>query len=603
VSVRYVAVTWNRQKRIYDLVIGLGVPALVALFFLATLLSHPSMTAETGLIRGLGLTAFVLLHVILCIGPLCRLDPAFLPLLYNRRHLGVALCLLAVAHAGFATFQYHALGNVNPVVSLLTSNASFSSLAGFPFELLGLAALLILILMAATSHDFWLSVLSPPVWKSLHMLVYVAYALLVGHVALGALQAETGWLGPVTLAGGAFLVIALHLAAALEQRPLDRARRGDDWIRACRAEDVPEGRAKIALAGDGGASGRTERVAIFRQQNRLSAVSNLCKHQNGPLGEGRIVDGCITCPWHGYQYRPESGSSPPPFHDQVATYNLRVENGWVWVQRSPNPLGTVVAPVAVAESRTAGGESPGHERPFYLGYDAKAPAALARHTRGAVGAIGGLAAATIVALAVAQEPFAASRFEYGHPRTLSGRLVARPYPRLETASAAGITQYLLAAAGKHGAASLAAPFDGRQVSVSGTVAQRGNAMLFEVDSILSSDVPTLPAPPQQALGTFTLRGEIVDSKCWTGVMNPGEGKTHLACAVRCVSGGLTPLLVLRDSTGRESQLILSDVSGAPLSRALLPVIGRPVSVRGTVVREGTLLFLRASPETIRVLNR
>jgi nitrite reductase/ring-hydroxylating ferredoxin subunit/DMSO/TMAO reductase YedYZ heme-binding membrane subunit len=604
VSARYVAVNWNRQKRIYDLVIGLSIPALVALFFLTTLLTHPHMTAETGLIRGLGLTAFVLLHVILCIGPLCRLDPAFLPLLYNRRHLGVAMCLLALAHASFATFQYHALGNLNPLLSLLTSNTAFGSLAGFPFELLGLAALLILIVMAATSHDFWLSVLSPPVWKSLHMLVYVAYALLVGHVALGALQAETGWVGPLGLAGGAFLVIALHLAAALEERPLDRARCDDEWIRACRAEDIPEGRAKVVLVGGGPPADRKERVAVFRHQDRLSAVSNVCKHQNGPLGEGRIVAGCITCPWHGYQYLPESGTSPPPFNDQVPTYNLRVEDGWVWVQRSPNPLGRVVEPVAVHDGRTAGPSVGRTEaRPFYIGYEPKAPPALARHTRWAVGSIGGLAALTLVALAVAQEPFAASRFEYGHPRTLSGRLVARPYPRLEVASAGGITQYLLAAAGKHGAALVAAPFDGRQVSVSGTLAQRGNAALFEVDSISPSDLPAAPALPQRGLGSFTLRGEIVDSKCWTGVMNPGEGKTHLDCAVRCVSGGLTPLLVLRDSSGRESQLILTDGSGQPMPRSLLPAVGRPVSVRGDVVREGTLLFLRAGPESIQVLRQ
>ena len=45
--------------------------------------------------------------------------------------------------------------------------------------------------MAATSHDFWLHNLSAPVWKRLHMLVYVAYALLIAHVTLGALQSET----------------------------------------------------------------------------------------------------------------------------------------------------------------------------------------------------------------------------------------------------------------------------------------------------------------------------------------------------------------------------------------------------------------------------
>ena len=79
-STQYQAVNWNRQKRIYDLCLALGVPVLVALFVGTLMVTHPNATAETGLIRGLGLTALVLLHVILCIGPLCRISPAFLPL-------------------------------------------------------------------------------------------------------------------------------------------------------------------------------------------------------------------------------------------------------------------------------------------------------------------------------------------------------------------------------------------------------------------------------------------------------------------------------------------------------------------------------------------
>ena len=81
-------------------------------------------------------------------------------------------------------------GRFNPLVSLLGTNTAYGSLAAFPFETLGLLALLVLFLMAATSHDFWQQALSPGVWKGLHMAVYPAYALLVMHVALGALQAE-----------------------------------------------------------------------------------------------------------------------------------------------------------------------------------------------------------------------------------------------------------------------------------------------------------------------------------------------------------------------------------------------------------------------------
>jgi len=85
-------------------------------------------------------------------------------------------------------------------------------------------------------------------------------------------------------------------------------------------------------------------VAIFKYDGKISAVSNVCQHQNGPLGEGKIVFGCITCPWHGYQYQPDTGASPPPFVEKVPTFNVRVRNGRVFVHPQPNPAGTRAEP-------------------------------------------------------------------------------------------------------------------------------------------------------------------------------------------------------------------------------------------------------------------
>src|SRR5215470_17610128 len=112
-SVQYQAIGWNRQKRLYDLTLAAGVGLYLALFVILGAIVHPNATAETLLIRALGTAAFLLLHVILCIGPLCRLSPAFLPLLYNRRHLGVTMFVLGLAHGVFSLVQFHALGDVN----------------------------------------------------------------------------------------------------------------------------------------------------------------------------------------------------------------------------------------------------------------------------------------------------------------------------------------------------------------------------------------------------------------------------------------------------------------------------------------------------------
>jgi nitrite reductase/ring-hydroxylating ferredoxin subunit/DMSO/TMAO reductase YedYZ heme-binding membrane subunit len=356
VSVRYAAVKWNRNKRLYDTVLTAAVVLYVALFFVIgkmTWRGELSLANEVLLLRALGTCAFLLLHVVLCIGPLARFDRRLLPLLYNRRHLGVLTFLVGAAHGTLATGYYHAFGRLNPLVSLLATNTEYASLAAFPFEVLGVLALLILFLMAATSHDFWQKNLSPSAWKWLHMLVYPAYALLVLHVTLGALHAETSPLYPALVAIGATTVVALHLAAGWRERRRDRRRsqpgpvdENDRWIDVGAVEEIPDNRAKVVCLD-------SERVAVFRYGDRVSAVTNVCAHQRGPLGEGKIVDGCITCPWHGWEYRPEDGCSPPPFDERIATYRVRVENGRVLLNPRPLPPGTPVEP-AHLEVRTDG---------------------------------------------------------------------------------------------------------------------------------------------------------------------------------------------------------------------------------------------------------
>jgi methionine sulfoxide reductase heme-binding subunit len=346
-SVQYAAISWNRQKKVYDVTVFSLLMLYLGTFIGVGAWRNPNVTAETLLIRALGTAAFLLLNVVLCIGPLARLDRRFLPLLYNRRHLGVTTFLLGLAHGGFALFQFHALGNVNPLVSLFVSNPRYGSFADFPFQALGFLALIILFVMAATSHDFWLRNLSAPVWKRLHMMVYVAYALLVAHITLGALQSEPS---PV-LAGSLILavatVVSLHLVAALREKKIDWARQkalDDGFVEVCAVDRIPEKCATIvSLSG--------ERVAVFRYDGKVSAISNVCQHQNGPLGEGRVIDGCVTCPWHGYQYRPESGAAPPPFKEKVPTFRVKVVGPAVLVHPFPNAPGIYVEPAAIQSGK------------------------------------------------------------------------------------------------------------------------------------------------------------------------------------------------------------------------------------------------------------
>src|SRR5215831_17790662 len=92
-----------------------------------------------------------------------------------------------------------------------------------------------------TSHDFWLRNLSAPMWKGLHMLVYAAYALLVAHVALGALQSETNPLLTVALSAGVTIVVSLHLAAAFRAKRIDsdkRAASQNGFVEVCKVDRI-----------------------------------------------------------------------------------------------------------------------------------------------------------------------------------------------------------------------------------------------------------------------------------------------------------------------------------------------------------------------------
>ncbi|MFK7970621.1 MAG: Rieske 2Fe-2S domain-containing protein [Bacteroidia bacterium] len=339
-SLQYSAVGWNKQKKRYNQILWLGIALFLAVFVGLQLAFHPNITAETLILRGTSVTAFVLLHIILIIGPLCRLNERFLPLLYNRRHMGVSMFLVAAVHGIFSIIQFHALGDTNAFVSVFTSNENYVAISDFPFQVLGFFALIIFFLMAVSSHDFWLKNLSPRFWKNMHMLVYVAYALIFMHVATGALQYETNPIYWVMLVGGFTVVAALHIASGIKENRKLRtqyALKEEGYYEVCSLNDLEENCGKSVFID-------AENIAIFKYNGKVSAVNNVCKHQMGPIGEGRVIDDCITCPWHGYQYLPANGQSPPPFDEKLSTYRVKLLGNMIWVNASPLPEGTFVEP-------------------------------------------------------------------------------------------------------------------------------------------------------------------------------------------------------------------------------------------------------------------
>lgn len=346
-SLIYKAISWNRQKKLYDYILAICIFVFLTLFVSIGIVKFNSVSIMTLLIRATAFSAFVLIHIILSIGPLTRLNSKYLPLLYNRRHLGVIMFLLSFLHAFLVVLNYYSFGDTNPILSIFVTNQQYSSLSQFPFELLGVVALAILFIMAITSHDFWLSNLTAPIWKSIHMSVYVAYSAIIIHVVLGFLQSE---LSPIITAFvflGFLWILFLHLISGVKEyfnvniitQFISKNERA--WLKTVHVSQIKNNCAKIVEIKD-------ERVAIFKQDKLIFAISNVCQHQNGPLGEGKIINGCVTCPWHGYQYEGKTGKSPAPFTEEIPTFNVSIQNGWVYVDPFPNPLG-VEAKVAYLE--------------------------------------------------------------------------------------------------------------------------------------------------------------------------------------------------------------------------------------------------------------
>ncbi len=241
---------------------------------------------------------------------------------------------------------------------------------------------------------------------------------------------------------------------------------------------------------------------------------------------------------------------------------------------------------------------------FYVGYLPKAPEGLTRFIRKVIVALGLLAATAALVLVVGQMPFANSAFEFGKLRSLEGVVVARPFPTLLVARPGEIgqqdkySQYLLVAPGKHGADDLVADFDGKRVRLQGQLIYREGGTMVEIGpgSITALDTAAAELETTRELGTVTATGEIVDSKCYLGVMNPGQGKVHRDCAARCLSGGIPPIFVTNNG---ENQLLLIGPDGSALGRdALREFVAEPITIRGELLQRGESRLLKIDPRAL-----
>lgn len=264
-------------------------------------------------------------------------------------------------------------------------------------------------------------------------------------------------------------------------------------------------------------------------------------------------------------------------------------------------------------------DRPASEDDFYIGYLPQAPTAVAGTVRRAVLGLLLLAALVAAVLALAQRPFDVSFFEFGAPRAFVGTVVLEPYPMLRldrpghdgSPDGVAASHYYVVAFGKSGAHQALAPFDGQRVELEGSLIYRDDQTMLElVDGSvnpLPSGVPLAAvASGLESWGEVTLRGEIVDSKCYLGVMKPGHHKPHRACASLCIRGGIPPIFVPYGDDAANSEaalatghLLLVGPERRALSDEILDWLAEPVEITGRVHRLDDVWMLEADPRDFR----
>ncbi len=249
---------------------------------------------------------------------------------------------------------------------------------------------------------------------------------------------------------------------------------------------------------------------------------------------------------------------------------------------------------------------------FYVGY-LRMPPGLAFYVRLSIPLFLWLAIGVAAIVSRSQSDPGDGSWNTDEVVTLEGLMIAHPYPMIRVPGSK-ITQpfesVLIVETGKHGA-SRAATFDNRIVRAVGWNISRdsrrmlelapGDDALQEIRGADPSLITRLQAATPLVLGRTALRGEIVDAKCFLGVMKPGHGRTHKECATLCIRGGIPPYFVTRDATGARQYYLLTNTSGTDLDPGFLPFVADPVEISGEVEQHDDLLLLRANPRDIQRL--
>jgi hypothetical protein len=272
----------------------------------------------------------------------------------------------------------------------------------------------------------------------------------------------------------------------------------------------------------------------------------------------------------------------------------------------------------VNESTQPQSDTPGADRDdFFIGWF-PTPLKYARFLRPIVIALLLAAGGTAAAVAFLQRDPGAGRWDADEVRIFDGIVYTRPYAMIRIPGdkpGNPPRTILLVEDGKFGALPRVEGFvqgkaAGVAVRVTGTILHRNGRWMLELvegekgmrrlRAEEEKKLPPLAWPAPEVLAEHvTLKGEIIDPKCYLGAMKPGGGKTHKACAMLCISGGVPPMLVTRDASRNETFFLLVTEAGGGANERVLDFVGDPVEVSGRLERHGDLLILQVAADGVR----
>jgi len=212
-----------------------------------------------------------------------------------------------------------------------------------------------------------------------------------------------------------------------------------------------------------------------------------------------------------------------------------------------------------------------------------------------------------------QKLFKNSTFEFSSVTKITGIFHENPYPMLRVEVAKNtFKNILLLGFGK----SSANPFleklqyevknlNGKTLSIEGNLIYYNGKTLIQItddEKVTLVNNSKVKIPSKETISEMTLQGEIIDPKCYFGVMKPGKGKIHRSCAVLCISGGIPPVLATTDNNNISQYYLLTDLEGNPINEAILPFIGKPSEITGSVEKMDDWFLIKINVNDIKIIS-